>query len=127
VYPSQLADVRYFAIGTKSKRDIPADVINIPEPRSYGLSFDDGPNCSHNAFYQYLRDNNQKATMFYTASNVMNWPYQAQDAVTDGHTICAHGWSHSYMTAMSNEQVFAELYYSRKAIQLVTGVTTKCW
>lgn len=28
-----------------------------------------------------------------------------------------------YLTAMSNEQVFAELYYTQQAIKLVTGVT----
>lgn len=65
--------------------------------------------------------------MFYIGSNVMDWPLQAQDAITDGHEICLHTWSHNYMTALTNEQAFAELYYTRKAIKLVTGVTPKCW
>lgn len=89
--------------------------------------FDDGPNCSHNAFYEFLRENKQKATMFYIGSNVMDWPLQAQDAITDGHEICIHTWSHNYMTALTNEQAFAELYYTRKAIKLITGVTPMCW
>ncbi|KAJ9098995.1 hypothetical protein QFC20_005813 [Naganishia adeliensis] len=71
---------------TRSKRDIPADIIDILEPRSYGISFDDGPNCSHNAFYEFLRENNQTATMLYTASNVMNWPIQG--------ARCGYRWSH---------------------------------
>ncbi|KAI5448949.1 hypothetical protein NCC49_005743 [Naganishia albida] len=113
---------------TKSKRNnIPADVIDIPEPRSYGMGFDDGPNCSHNAFYEFLRENNQTATMFYIGSNVMDWPLQARDAITDGHQISIHTWSHNYMTALTNEQAFAELYYTRKAIKLVTGVTPMSW
>ncbi|KAJ9098996.1 hypothetical protein QFC20_005814 [Naganishia adeliensis] len=112
---------------TKSKRNIPADVIDIPEPRSYGMGFDDGPNCSHNAFYEFLRENKQTATMFYIGSNVMDWPLQAQDAITDGHQISIHTWSHNYMTALTNEQAFAELYYTRKAIKLVTGVTPLSW
>jgi peptidoglycan/xylan/chitin deacetylase (PgdA/CDA1 family) len=118
-------------------------VVDIPEPRSLGygeyrlkdslattnrlIGFDDGPNCSHNAFYEFLREQNQKATMFYIGSNVMDWPLQAQDAITDGHEICIHTWSHNYMTALTNEQAFAELYYTRKAIKLVTGVTPMCW
>lgn len=28
---------------------------------------------------------------------------------------------------MTNEQVFSELYYTRKAINLVMGFTPKCW
>ena len=31
------------------------------------------------------------------------------------------------MTSMTNEQAFAELYYSKKAIHDVTGVTVSCW
>lgn len=40
---------------------------------------------------------------------------------------CAHTWSHRYMTSLTNEQVFAELYYSKKAIKDVMGVTVQCW
>ena len=28
-----------------------------------GYGFDDGPNCSHNAFYDFLASQNQKASM----------------------------------------------------------------
>jgi peptidoglycan/xylan/chitin deacetylase (PgdA/CDA1 family) len=31
------------------------------------------------------------------------------------------------MTALTNEQAFAELYYSRKAIKDILGVTPLCW
>jgi len=31
------------------------------------------------------------------------------------------------MTALTNEQAFAELYYSKKAIKEVLGVTVQCW
>ena len=40
------------------------DVSNTPEPLSLGYGFDDGPNCSHNAFYDYLTQQNQKASGF---------------------------------------------------------------
>jgi len=36
-------------------------------------------------------------------------------------------WSHPYMTAMTNEEAFAELYYSKKAIHDVLGITVQCW
>lgn len=44
-----------------------------------------------------------------SGSNVLIWPLQAQAGLNDGHTICAHSWSHRAMCALSNEQVFAEL------------------
>ncbi|KAF7291030.1 Carbohydrate esterase family 4 protein [Mycena chlorophos] len=98
-----------------------------PEPRTLGYGFDDGPNCSHNAFYDYLSQKNQATTMFYIGSNVIDWPEEAQRAVSDGHEICVHTWSHRYMTAFTNEQVFAELWYTMQIIKLVTGLTPTCW
>jgi len=54
-----------------------------------GYVFDDGPNCTHNIFYNYLASQNQKATMFYIGSSVLDWPLEAQRALADGHEICA--------------------------------------
>ncbi|KAF7982983.1 hypothetical protein HWV62_24584 [Athelia sp. TMB] len=103
------------------------DITSTPEPLSLGYGFDDGPNCSHNAFYDYLSSQNQKATMFYIGSNVMNWPLQAQRALADGHEICVHTWSHNHMTAFPSANAFAELWYTMQAIKLVIGVTPTCW
>lgn len=37
--------------------------IHTPyKPRTLGYGFDDGPNCSHNAFYDFLSSNNQRAS-----------------------------------------------------------------
>ncbi|KAH7907452.1 hypothetical protein BJ138DRAFT_972184, partial [Hygrophoropsis aurantiaca] len=37
-------------------------------------------------------------------------------------------WSHHYMTALTNEQAFAEFYYGGDVpIKLVVGVTPTCW
>ncbi|KAJ7479745.1 carbohydrate esterase family 4 protein [Mycena latifolia] len=103
------------------------DVASVPEPRTLGYGFDDGPYCGHNVFYDYLASQKQKATMFYIGSNVMSYPLEAQRAVADGHEICVHTWSHPAMTATTNEGAFAELWYAMQAIKLVTGVTPTCW
>lgn len=52
---------------------IPADTTTCPEPHTWGLTFDDGPNCTHNAFYDYLEQNQWTATLFYIGSNVLDW------------------------------------------------------
>ncbi|PWN41028.1 glycoside hydrolase/deacetylase [Ceraceosorus guamensis] len=106
---------------------IPVDVYQCPEPSTWGLTFDDGPNCTQEVLYDFLQQQNQKATMFYIGSNILDWPLQAQRGLVDGHQICVHTWSHQYMTALSDTQVFSELYYTAKAIKDVVGVTPRCW
>lgn len=107
--------------------NIPEDVYICNEPKTWGYTFDDGPNCTHNAFYDFLKDKKQKATMFYIGSNVMDWPLQAQRGIADGHHFCTHTWSHPYMTRLTDEQVFAELYYGAKSIKDIMGITVDCW
>jgi peptidoglycan/xylan/chitin deacetylase (PgdA/CDA1 family) len=54
-------------------------------------------------------------------------PLQAQHGLTDGHFINVHTYSHPYMTGLTSSQVFAELYYTVKAIKDVVGVTPTHW
>ncbi|ORX52821.1 glycoside hydrolase/deacetylase [Hesseltinella vesiculosa] len=113
---------------TKPKHSgVNADIVQCQEPGVWGLTFDDGPNCSHNAFYDFLKQNNQRASMFYIGSNVMGWPYGAMRGLKDGHHLAGHTWSHKLMTTLTNQEVLAELYYTSKAIKFVTGVTPKYW
>jgi hypothetical protein len=69
-----------------------ADIWRLPEPETFGLNFDDGPNCTHNAFYDFLKEKDLKASLFYIGSNVMDWPLQAQRGYEEGHEICVHTW-----------------------------------
>ncbi|KAG0166022.1 hypothetical protein DFQ28_007957 [Apophysomyces sp. BC1034] len=107
--------------------DVKPDIYKCPEPDTWGLTFDDGPNCSHNAFYDYLAENKQKASMFYIGTNVIAWPYGAMRGVKEGHHLAGHTWSHNLMTTLTNEEVLAELYYTQKAIKHITGVTPIHW
>jgi len=106
---------------------LPPDVATVPEPSTLGYGFDDGPNCSHNVFYDFLASQNQKATFYFIGSNVQDYPLEAQRALADGHEICAHTWSHPYMTTLSSEAAFAEIWYSMQMIKLAVGVTVTCW
>ncbi|KAI9245749.1 chitin deacetylase [Sporodiniella umbellata] len=109
------------------RKDVYPDIYRCPEPETWGLTFDDGPNCSHNAFYDFLSQHQLKATLFYIGSNVVDWPYGALRGLKDGHHLAAHTWSHQYTTTLTNAQVLAEFYYTQKAIKLATGLTPRYW
>ncbi|KIK67068.1 carbohydrate esterase family 4 protein [Collybiopsis luxurians FD-317 M1] len=128
-YPSSDPDCwwTYSNCLTPKLAGLPSDVAAAPEPSTLGYGFDDGPNCSHNAFYDFLQSQDQKATFYFIGSNVQNWPLEAQRALADGHEICAHTWSHPQMTTLSSEDAFAELWYCLQMIKLAVGVTPTCW
>ncbi|KAK9721649.1 hypothetical protein K7432_003242 [Basidiobolus ranarum] len=117
----------YSGCTTPKDKYLKPDLTACPEPDTWGLTFDGGPNCTQHQFYDFLRDNNQLATMFYIGSNVADWPRQAKRGLTDGHHICLHTWSHPYMTTVTNEVVVGEFYYTMKVIKMVLGVTPTCW
>lgn len=66
------------------------DITTCEEPHTWGYTFDDGPNCTHNALYDYWASVGQKVSLMYIGSNVMDWPLQAQRGIVDGHHICVH-------------------------------------
>ncbi|KAJ3784460.1 carbohydrate esterase family 4 protein [Lentinula aff. detonsa] len=102
-----------------------ADITAAPEPSTLGYGFDDGPNCSHNAFYDFLQSQNQKATFYYIGSNVADWPLEAQRALADGHEICARKWLDSLFITLSEFQTLDR--YVMQMIKLAVGVTPTCW
>ena len=108
-------------------KSVPSDLTTCSEPDTWGLSFDDGPNCTHNEFYDFLQQNKLRASLMYIGTNVKLHPFHAQRGLADGHDICVHTWSHRYTTTMTNDQVFAELFYTMRAIKSVIGVTPRCW
>lgn len=113
---------------TKPKhQNLTMDLTTCPTPSTLGFTVSDGPNCSHNALYDSFVQNGIKATLFFVGSNVIQYPYQAQRGVTDGHDICVQSWSNPYLTTLPNDQVFSELYYTALSIKAVLGVTPTCW
>ncbi|KAJ3797778.1 carbohydrate esterase family 4 protein [Lentinula aff. detonsa] len=109
---------------------LPPDIADAPEPSTLGYGFDDGPNCSHNAFYDFLQSQNQKATFYFIGSNVADYPLEAQRALAEDT------WSHPYMTTVSSENAFAELWYTPpygdiddriRAIANALGLQTIMW
>lgn len=138
---------------TPKHKGILNDITTCDEPHTWGYTFDDGPSCQHNDLYDFWAQNNQKASLMYIGSNIMSYPLEAQRGIMDGHHICVHvsfvstlillpllanahhchislcfqTWSHQYTTTLTTNQVFAELYYTIKAMKEVMGITPTCW
>ncbi|EEB92257.1 hypothetical protein MPER_09263, partial [Moniliophthora perniciosa FA553] len=130
---------------------VPSDVEMIPAASTLGYGWDDGPilvpmtSLMTTSGVQNQESEHQKQAMFFIGTNVLNFPLQAKRAAEDGHEICVHTWSHNPLTGLTNEQVFAEIWYSDckpfpisflqkltkrrrvEVIKLVTGVETKCF
>jgi len=100
------------------------DIVTCPDKMTWGLSFDDGPAPYSPKVIKYLSDKELTATFFAVGSRIMERPNILQAEYMQGHHIAVHTWSHAVpLTALSNEQVVAELGWARQAIKEVTGVT----
>lgn len=49
---------------------MPTDVTNLPEPDTWGLGIDDGPNCTNAGLYDFFKQQQppQKASLYYIGS-----------------------------------------------------------
>ncbi|EMD41637.1 carbohydrate esterase family 4 protein [Gelatoporia subvermispora B] len=103
------------------------DVTTCPDKLTWGLTYDDGPAPYTPSLLQYLEANNLTGTIFTVGSRAISYPNTLRDEYISGHQIAVHTWSHPYMTTLSNDQVIAELGWSKKIIKDVLGVTPNFW
>ena len=71
----------------------------------------------------YLDEQNLKSTFFLVGSRVISRPEMVQTEYMAGHQLSVHTWSHPSLTTLTNEQIVAELGWTKKVIKDVTGVT----
>jgi len=72
---------------------------------------------------KYLDEKDIKATFFVVGSRVIERPTILIEEYMSGHEISVHTWSHRLLTTLTNEQIVAELAFTREAIKQVLGVT----
>lgn len=101
----------------------PADVTTCPNQGTWGASFDDGPSPETPKLLEYLDQQKLKATFFVVGSRVLSRPAMLQYEYQSGHMISVHSWSHSYLTTLTNEQIVAELGWSKQVIYDTIRVT----
>lgn len=102
-----------------------ADDIYECKKGDWGITYDDGPTAFSPKLYDYLDSVNQKATLFLIGGQVLQFPELVQRAYKAGHELAIHGFSHSYLTSQTTEQIVGELRWTEEAIKEVTGVSPK--
>lgn len=100
-----------------------SDITTCPDKMTWGLTYDDGPSFYTSNLMQYLDSVNLKTTFFVVGSRVISFPLTLQDQYMSQHQIAVHTWSHPSLTTLSNEEIIAELGWSKKVIKDVLGVT----
>ncbi|GAA5972186.1 hypothetical protein JCM11641_002533 [Rhodosporidiobolus odoratus] len=104
-----------------------ADVDSCMDKMHFGVSFDDGPSPNTPRLLAYLAEHDIKATFFVVGSRAISYPNILQAIHQAGHQISVHTWSHPAMTTISNEEIVAELGWTREVIKTVTGVSPTTW
>ncbi|ORY03445.1 glycoside hydrolase/deacetylase [Basidiobolus meristosporus CBS 931.73] len=103
----------------------PDDIVACPQPKVWGLTFDDGPSTNTTFLLDYLKQQNLKAMFCVIGSRVVERPEILKRAYAEGHEICSHTWSHRGLTTQTNEQIVAEMKWTEKAIFNTIGVIPK--
>jgi peptidoglycan/xylan/chitin deacetylase (PgdA/CDA1 family) len=101
----------------------PYDVTECPAERTWGLTYDDGPAFYTSELLAFLNANDLKTTFFTVGSRCAEFPLTLQVEYMAGHQIAVHTWSHPYLTTLTNDQIIAELGWTKKVIKDILGVT----
>jgi len=90
---------------------------------TWGLTYDDGPSYYTPNLLQYLNEQDLKSTFFVVGSRALSFPALLQSQYMAEHQIAVHTWSHPSLTTLTNEEIIAELGWTKKIIKDVLGVT----
>ena len=71
----------------------------------------------------YLNASSVNATFCVVGSRIKERPHILEKIHQQGHHLCIHTWSHPALTTLSNEQIIAELEWTRRIITTITGVS----
>jgi peptidoglycan-N-acetylglucosamine deacetylase len=90
--------------------------------KKLALTYDDGPNDPHTfRLLEVLARHNLHATFFLIGRYVQQRPDIVREAVTVGHVVGNHTFTHPLLTLKSADEVHRELTDCRKAIEDAVG------
>ncbi|PVF98756.1 hypothetical protein CPB86DRAFT_784392 [Serendipita vermifera] len=123
----------WWTCGGCTRKEI--DIYACKDEWEWGHTYDDGPGFYTNKLLTYFNSvqgstsqpdgvaPGLKATFYVVGARVISRPEIVVYEYMNNHEIAGHTWSHSALTTLTNEQIVAELGWTRKAIKDVIGVT----
>lgn len=97
------------------------DLFFCRSNNTWAITFDDGPQPITPSLLDYLKAEKLKATFFLVGTNVVQRPDIVRRQFAEGHHLASHTWSHKGLTALTNEQIVAEVKWTEKLIRELTG------
>ncbi|KAF8305093.1 glycoside hydrolase/deacetylase [Clavulina sp. PMI_390] len=95
------------------------DITTCPDKMTWGLTYDDGPTPSTPHLLNYLEANELRTTFFVVGSRAVSYPDILQAEYAGLHQFPFLNRSFT----VTNDQIIAELGWTRKAIKDILGVT----
>lgn len=100
------------------------NVLILPCFTSSFVYRSDGPSPDTPRLLNYMVQNDLKATFFVVGSRAISRPQMLQYEYMAGNQISVHTWAHPPLTTRTNEEIVAELGWSKEAIrQIVSSYT----
>ncbi|KAF9370696.1 chitin deacetylase [Podila verticillata] len=97
------------------------DLFFCRSNNTWAITFDDGPQLITPSLLDYLKAEKLKATFFLVGTNVVQRPDIVRRQFAEGHHLASHTWSHKGLTALTNEQIVAEVKWTEKLVRELTG------
>ncbi len=79
------------------------------DTKKIALTFDDGPSSKTNEILQVLDKQKIKATFFILGKNIDKYPNELKNINVQNHEIGNHGYSHSNMALLQDEEILEEI------------------
>ncbi|HET9014215.1 MAG TPA: polysaccharide deacetylase family protein [Thermomicrobiaceae bacterium] len=102
-------------------------VKRVAVPDAVGLTFDDGPDRSLDAFLAALDRAGARATFFVVGEQVSAAPSRAAEIVAAGHEVGVHGYRHRNHLRLTAWQVADDLARARATIEDASGRLTRLY
>ncbi|KAJ9126212.1 hypothetical protein QFC24_001935 [Naganishia onofrii] len=103
-----------------------SDFYNAPDG-VLALSFDDGPTAATTNLTNFIKKNQISASHNMIGSHIVELPTQFQQIIASGGHLSVHTWSHMHNSALTDEQILAEIGWCMQVIYDNSGLVPKFW
>ena len=112
-----------------ARSDEETSVLSYPSHLTHMLallclvpSLSDGPSPDTPRLLNYMVENDLKATFFVVGSRAISRPQMLQYEYMAGNQISVHTWAHPPLTTRTNDEIVAELGWSKEAIRQIVSL-----